>query len=1107
MVKTQDNHHNKKHDITRLQQAISDHQAGRLKDAKEKYNKIIASDSKNKIAINNLGLILKYEGEVDAAIALFERAAALDSHYADPLMNLGNIYTSWGKFDLALGCFEKARQANPGHAPIYINLAILFESRGKLDNAIECARECLRINPNLPEGHLNLGNALQRSNRLDEAIASYDRAIALRPDWAIAYENLGAALKANGNLARSLVTLEKALRLQPDSTVALLHMGILMIALQRIEEAVAFYERILVLQPGNIHAKNNLLLDLNYLDSILPEALARRSCDIGAGIEREAFAECPQHDNQPDACKRLRVGYVSPDFRRHAVPYFLEPLLQAHNRLEVEIFCYAEVSAPDVKTARLQSLADHWRWTVGVSDDDVAAQIRADEIDILIDLAGHSAHNRLPVFARRPAPVQATWLGYPNTTGLTSIDYRLVDAITDPEGPADALASEKLVRIDGGFLCYQPPDGVPEPAAAPVLENGFITFGSFNNLAKLSNTTLQVWGRLLAVVPTARLLLKSMHFRDEDSRTQMLARLSKHGIAPERVVLLGSSDTEAEQMAAYHQVDIALDTFPYNGTTTTCETLWMGVPVVALLGDSHRARVSASLLTRVGCTDLIASDHDDYVRIAAELAADPVRLQTLHEQLRPRMASSSLCDAPSFARNMETAYRRIWQCWCAGRTPVAEDKTSNRDEFLLRVADGTLLAVPPSLNSYTTYILLEQERWFEKEADFVFRWLRPGMTAIDIGANLGIYSLPMARAVGSEGQVFSYEPTEDTFALLTYNRNINQANNLVVVQAALSDRTGIGCLAHGSSSELNRLCDDNAGERVRITCLDDEDRERQWRSPDFIKIDAEGHETAILRGGAEFFMRHSPLVMFEINKGQTDYTSPQHSLKALGYGLYRLLAGAPVLVPHTGDILDAYELNLFAAKPDRAATMAQEGWLVEALPEWKPDSHAGQDALKPLRQLPCMLAFKELLSEDLKINSSYLECLAAFATWRLPDMPVPIRCAALDFAWRGLLLLNEQPTTFARLLTLARVASEAGQREVSVRALRHFLEAIKNSTLLMTEPFWPASARFDTMMPDGNIRDWIVGSLDKTIADTHQVTGAIWTLGKNLAGHALKNRK
>jgi protein O-GlcNAc transferase len=330
----------------------------------------------------------------------------------------------------------------------------------------------------------------------------------------------------------------------------------------------------------------------------------------------------------------------------------------------VEVFCYAEVKRPDIITGDLRRLADRWLVTVGLSDDELAERIRADGIDILVDLAGHTANNRLRLFARKPAPVQVTWLGYPNTTGLEAIDCRLVDAVTDPVGEADAWASETLVRLEGGFLCYGALKDAPEPTVPRCLKTGTVTFGSFNNPAKLSAATLEIWAKLLSRLPHARLLLKGEPFADEATRALFLARLGERGVAAERVELVAWLPNATAHLAFYHQVDIALDPFPYNGTTTTCEALWMGVPVVTLRGDRHAGRVGASLLTQIGLTDLIANSVEEYLEIAVALARNPERLSDLRRVLRSRMAASPLCDGPAFARKMESAFRTMWQYWC-----------------------------------------------------------------------------------------------------------------------------------------------------------------------------------------------------------------------------------------------------------------------------------------------------------------------------------------------------------------------------------------------------------------------------------------------------------
>jgi predicted O-linked N-acetylglucosamine transferase (SPINDLY family) len=410
-----------------------------------------------------------------------------------------------------------------------------------------------------------------------------------------------------------------------------------------------------------------LLASINYSDRGSPAVLYEAHRAWGE-VHGRPLPQADSYANERNGERRLRVGYVSPDFRQHSVAYFLEPLLRSHDRNAIEVFCYAEVNWPDATTKRFQGLADHWVTTVGMSDEALVERIRRDRIDILVDLAGHTAKNRLPVFANKPAPVQVTWLGYPSTTGLAAIDYRLVDTVTDPEAEGGAFSCETLVRLPAGFLCYGPPQDAPAPAARPHLSIDTLTFGSFNNASKLSASTIEAWARLLVRLPAARLLLKGKPFACAVTRASFLERLLRSGVAKDRVELLGWLPDESH-LALYDRIDIALDPFPYNGTTTTCEALWMGVPVVTLRGDRHAGRVGASLLTQIGLTDLIADSVEAYVETAAALADDPARLAELGQSLRPRMAASPLCDATAFARKIEAAYRTMWQRWCATPAP------------------------------------------------------------------------------------------------------------------------------------------------------------------------------------------------------------------------------------------------------------------------------------------------------------------------------------------------------------------------------------------------------------------------------------------------------
>ena len=366
---------------------------------------------------------------------------------------------------------------------------------------------------------------------------------------------------------------------------------------------------------------------------------------------------------EPDGVppRRLRLGYVSPDFVHHAVSYFFEPVLTARDPAAFEVFCYSDAPVADAVTQRLRAASDGWRDIAGLSDERVAELVRADRIDILVDLAGHTARNRLLVFARKPAPVQVTWLGYPNTTGLAAIDFRLTEAVSDPLGLTEAWHSEELVRLPGTFSCYAPPPESPPVNALPALAAGQVTFGCFNNLAKVTPPALALWARVLREVAGSRLFLKSPGLADLETVARLREEFALHGIPADRLEFSGAELSVAAHLSLYHRVDVALDTFPYNGTTTTCEALWMGVPVVTLAGATHVSRVGASLLTHLGAPEWIGDAPEAYVARCRGLAADLPRLAVLRSGLRERMRGSPLCDAAGFTRGLEDALRAIWR--------------------------------------------------------------------------------------------------------------------------------------------------------------------------------------------------------------------------------------------------------------------------------------------------------------------------------------------------------------------------------------------------------------------------------------------------------------
>ncbi len=497
--------------------------------------------------------------------------------------------------------------------------------------------------------------ALHRAGRLADAEAIYRQILAADPDHADALQLLGAIAHQLGRHGDAIALISRSLTLAPENKLALNNLGEACRAVGDIERSVESFRRALELDPSYVKAHSNLLHTLHFDPAGTGESLRREHEEWGRRHAPDAFPRPPRREHRDD--KILRIGYVSPDFKQHSVAYFVEPVIRHHNRDRVRVFCYSNAAREDEVTARIRASADEWRDITKLDDHQAAELVRRDEIDILIDLAGHMARNRLLLFARRPAPIQATWLGYPNGTGMPQIDYRITDAAADPTGVTDEHSIERVIRLPQSAWLYEPP--ATSPDIRPRDPNQPITFGSFNKFPKISPITIDLWSQILAAVPNARLMIKAKSLGDESTRAIARRLLQSHAIPLDRVEITGWSDTSADHLDRYNKIDVALDTFPYHGTTTSCEALWMGVPLVTLAGDKHVSRVGASLLHSVGLDDLIAATPQQYVEAAVALAQSPDRRQMLRRSLRETMQRSPLMNAAAFVSALEDAFEEM----------------------------------------------------------------------------------------------------------------------------------------------------------------------------------------------------------------------------------------------------------------------------------------------------------------------------------------------------------------------------------------------------------------------------------------------------------------
>ncbi|XP_073266108.1 probable UDP-N-acetylglucosamine--peptide N-acetylglucosaminyltransferase SPINDLY [Populus alba] len=589
------------------------------------------------IALTDLGTKVKLEGDINQGVAYYKKALYYNWHYADAMYNLGVAYGEMLKFEMAIVFYELAFHFNPHCAEACNNLGVIYKDRDNLDKAVECYQATLSIKPNFSQSLNNLGVVYTVQGKMDAAASMIEKAIMANPTYAEAYNNLGVLYRDVGNITMAISAYEQCLEIDPDSR----------------------------------NAGQNRLLAMNYINEGHDDKLFQAHREWG----RRFMRLYPQHtswDNPKVPERPLVIGYVSPDYFTHSVSYFIEAPLVYHDYANYMVVVYSAVVKSDAKTNRFREKVlkkgGMWRDIYGIDEKKVASMVREDKVDILVELTGHTANNKLGMMACRPAPVQVTWIGYPNTTGLPTIDYRITDSFTDPPHTKQKHV-EELVRLPECFLCY-----IPSPEAGPVtptpaLSNGFITFGSFNNLAKITPKVLQVWARILCAVPNSRLVVKCKPFGCDSVRQRFLTVLEQLGLEPLRVDLLPLILLNHDHMQAYSLMDISLDTFPYAGTTTTCESLYMGVPCITMAGAVHAHNVGVSLLSKVGLGHLVAKNEEEYVQLALQLASDISALSNLRMSLRELMSKSPVCDGPNFTLGLETTYRNMWHRYCKGDVP------------------------------------------------------------------------------------------------------------------------------------------------------------------------------------------------------------------------------------------------------------------------------------------------------------------------------------------------------------------------------------------------------------------------------------------------------
>jgi predicted O-linked N-acetylglucosamine transferase (SPINDLY family) len=635
----------------------------RLEEAIDTYQRAIRLRPDFAEAMDNLASTLCAAGQTDRGIEQFREAIRLKPTLVNAHNNLGATLMRLGRCDEAIQCFKTAIDLKPDHAEANNNMGAALQRLGQIEDSVEFFRKAAKLKPTFAEAHGNLAGSLHELGRKDEALEAVDAVLALRPKSAKDHFLRAMILRELLRPDEGIEALREALRLDPDNASVMPPLGYALLERGDMDEAMAMLLRSIELRP-NPQTHSNVLMTMNYHPGFSPADLLKSHQSWAEVHEKPQMEKWRVHENDRDPNRRLRVGYVSPDFRGHVVGFFVGPILQHHDHEQFEVFAYAHLITADWDTWRMRAGIDQWRETEGHTPDEIAEQIREDKIDILIDLAGHTGNNALETFARKAAPVQINMIGFPSTTGLSSMDYRVTDELCDPTGVSDAYNSEALIRIPGLFWSFMPPTGTGDVGPLPALKNGFVTFTSVNNLTKVTPNVQRMWARVLREVPNSRLIIQTHAMSSEHAQEAVKGRFAELGITEDRLDFRKPKPL-GEYLNLLNESDMTLDPFPFNGGTTTCHSLWMGAPVITLAGDRHASRMGLSMLTAIGLPELVAHTPDEYVQIAVGLAKDLPRLAAIRAGMRERLKASPLMDGAGYTKKLEAAYREVWHKWCA----------------------------------------------------------------------------------------------------------------------------------------------------------------------------------------------------------------------------------------------------------------------------------------------------------------------------------------------------------------------------------------------------------------------------------------------------------
>ncbi|MEL7833623.1 FkbM family methyltransferase [Fodinibius sp. Rm-B-1B1-1] len=1065
-------------------------------------------------------------GEYKKAEKYGKEAVAMKPAFLKAWLNLAKIYRAQAKLDEALRCYKKANELDPKNADVAYHIGNIYKDLGDFKQAHKLFDYALEVDEDHYKAFLGKADVYKSTRRFEIAEEYIEEAKEKYGSSTAADVALAEIHKGKGNYDKAISIYEELIHNGADHGLLYVNYAICLQEVGRFDESEKNYRHAIEILPDHSNPVSNYLMGLHYNPQNSKEYIFEEHVRLGERFDKYKRRERPIPTNKSKD-KKLKVGFVSGSFKRHPVGFMTVGALEQLSSQQFELYGYTADNKFDFVTRRIHKNIDVWRSIVGYDSKVVEEIIRDDEIDILVDLSGHASHSRFDVMAGEPAPIIVKWVGgLFNTTGINAFDYLITDWHESPKGE-DQYYTEKLVRMPDDYIVFTPPGYAPKVDDLPALNNGYITFGCFNNPTKVNEKIIEQWAKVMLRVENSKFYLKSKQYDTASFRERVINMFADQGIEEDRLIFEGQT-SHTNHLNEYNKVDIALDPWPYSGGLTTCEALYMGVPVITMPGPTFAGRHSATHLINVGLDDWVADSWDEYIEKTVALAQDRESLAKERGQLRKKIRNSRVCEDKRFGAHLTVAFREMWEQWIAGYendtndwqrpinieplkpakvealtdgpeemsllTPeengggsdskvdrLAEEIDKEEEPFSIEAKGGISIIVPPDLEVLSTYAFLEQEEWFESELDFVQSYLEPGMHALDVGACFGGYALPMAKAVGKQGMITAFEPSSKSRSYLEKSKIENNLSQLDIIGRGVSFETGNLSLKEEESPELNNVSE-QGDKKISVTTLDAWWNFAGQPDVDMIKVDVNGMEADVLKGASDLLAGVKPVVVTSIGEDENDLKNIQRKFLEQNYKLYEYIPGSGLLADFdAGSAVEPYMMNMVAIPESSIEEIRESGWIFDESVEYDiPDSHKWKEVLEGLPWAKEKIedwqqAFVDGDHDEYR-RALNLVCAAGQIKVSSEDPRSRSRKGRmlLEAAQKLIELFNSGKAGIAAALTYVRVMNQLGKRTQAVEMAKQLMEtANSGNDISVSLPFLPPLPAQDRTVVKTLFSNWL----------------------------------